>query len=47
LDRAPFKADAVIVDADLKLHVSEGMKPKLVMRAELTEGKLPAGDWPL
>jgi thiamine biosynthesis lipoprotein len=41
LDRAPFKVDAVIVDKDLRLHANEGMQKRLVMRAELQDGKLP------
>ena len=44
LEKAPFHVDAVIVDKDLRLHVSPGMKDKLVMRSELTDGKLPPGE---
>lgn len=40
LPKAPFKADAVIVDKDLRLHVSPGMKDRLVMRAQIVDGKL-------
>ena len=47
LDRAPFKADAVIVDSELRLHMNPGMQKRIVMRAELQDGKLPPGDWPL
>ena len=43
LDKAPFRADAVIVDKDLRLHSNEGMRKRLVMRAELADGKLPPG----
>jgi thiamine biosynthesis lipoprotein len=46
LDKAPFKADAVIVDKDLRLHVSPGMVKRLVMRAPLTDGALPPGESP-
>lgn len=44
LESAPFQAEAVIVDADLRLHMSPGMRDKLVMRTELQDGKLPPGD---
>ena len=40
LPKAPFKADAVIVDKDLRLHVSPGMKDRLGMRAQIVDGKL-------
>jgi thiamine biosynthesis lipoprotein len=46
LDKAPFKADAVIVDEDLRVHSNEGMRKRLVMRAELQDGRLPPGDAP-
>jgi thiamine biosynthesis lipoprotein len=41
LDKAPFKVDALVLDKDLRLHVSPGMQKRLVMRAELQDGKLP------
>jgi thiamine biosynthesis lipoprotein len=43
LDKAPFRADALIVDEDLRLHVSPGMVKRLMMRAQLQDGKLPPG----
>jgi thiamine biosynthesis lipoprotein len=43
LDRSPFRADAVIVDKDLRLHSNPGMLKRLVMRAQLQDGKLPPG----
>jgi thiamine biosynthesis lipoprotein len=46
LDSAPFKAAAVIVDNEMRLHVSPGMKDRLVMRAELVDGVLPGGGGP-
>jgi thiamine biosynthesis lipoprotein len=46
LDKAPFKADAVIVDKDLRVHSNEGMRKRLVMRAELQDGRLPPGTAP-
>ncbi len=46
LDKAPFAADVLIVDRDLRLHSNEGMRKRLVMRAELQDGRLPPGDWP-
>lgn len=44
---APFKADAIIVDGDMRVHMTPGMAERIVMRMPLTDGKLPAGDWPL
>lgn len=41
LDSAPFKADAIIVDADMRIHMSPGMQKRIVMRTELIDGKLP------
>ena len=47
LDKAPFKADVVVVDSELRMHVSAGMQQRLVMHAPLHDGVLPPGDWPL
>jgi FAD:protein FMN transferase len=44
LPKAPAKAQVVIVDSDLTLHVSPNMKDRLVMHTQLTGGKLPPGD---
>ncbi len=33
--------DVVIVDADMRVHVSAGLKDKIIMRMPLTDGKLP------
>jgi thiamine biosynthesis lipoprotein len=38
---APFAADAVIVDSDMRVHMTPGMEKRIVMRASLTDGKLP------
>jgi len=38
---APFPAEAVIVDSDMRIHMTPGMEKRLVMRAQLTDGKLP------
>lgn len=46
LASAPGHPEAVIVDSDMRLHVSPSMKDKLVMRAVLQDGKLPPGDEP-
>ena len=35
------KADALIVDKDMRLYLSPGMKDRLIIRAPLTDGKLP------
>jgi FAD:protein FMN transferase len=40
---APGRADALIVDPELRLHMSPGMRDKFVMKTELEDGKLPAG----
>jgi len=47
LDKAPFKADVVIVDSELHMYASPGMQARLVMHTPLQDGKLPPGDWPL
>jgi hypothetical protein len=41
LPKAPGNAQVVVVDADMRLHVSPALESKLVMRATLTDGKLP------
>lgn len=35
------KAEALIVGADMRLHLSPGMQQRLIMRVELQDGKLP------
>jgi thiamine biosynthesis lipoprotein len=35
------KADALIVDKDMRLYMSPGMKERLIIRAPLTDGRLP------
>lgn len=35
------KAELLIVDSDMRLHMSPGMQQRLIMRANLTDGKLP------
>lgn len=35
------KADLLIIDKDMRLFTSPGMKQRLIMRMELTDGKLP------
>ncbi len=35
------KADALIVGSDMMLHMSPGMRERLIMRANLIDGKLP------
>jgi thiamine biosynthesis lipoprotein len=46
LDSAPFKADAIIVDADMRLHMTPGMQKRIVMRTSLVDGKLPSTESP-
>jgi thiamine biosynthesis lipoprotein len=41
MESAPFKADAIIVDSDMRIHMTPGMQKRIVMRTELTDGKLP------
>jgi FAD:protein FMN transferase len=38
------KMEVVMVDADLRVHVSDGLKDKLIWRMKLDDGKLPRGD---
>lgn len=38
---APFKADAIIVDSDMRIHMTPGMQERIVMRTDLLDGKLP------
>ncbi|HET6335068.1 MAG TPA: FAD:protein FMN transferase [Polyangiales bacterium] len=35
------KAEVLIVDSDMRIHMSPGMHDKLILRATLTDGKLP------
>jgi thiamine biosynthesis lipoprotein len=35
------KAEVLIVDSDLRLHMSPGMQQRLILRANLSDGKLP------
>jgi thiamine biosynthesis lipoprotein len=37
------KMEVVIVDKDMRVHVSDGLKDKLIWRMELKDGKLPSG----
>jgi thiamine biosynthesis lipoprotein len=41
LAKAPVETAAVIVDADMTLHVSDNIQDKLVMHTQLLDGKLP------
>ena len=41
---APFPAEAIIVDSDMRIHMTPGMEKRIVMRMPLTDGKLPPGD---
>jgi len=38
---APFKAEAIVVDADMRIHMTPGMQERIVMRTELVDGRLP------
>lgn len=40
------KADMLLVDKDMRLYLSPGMKDRLIMRMQLNDGKLPAGSGP-
>jgi thiamine biosynthesis lipoprotein len=43
MESAPFKADAIIVDSDMRIHMTPGMQKRIVMRTSLIDGKLPSG----
>jgi thiamine biosynthesis lipoprotein len=40
------KAEVLIVDSDMRIHMSPGMQQKLILRANLTDGKLPLTESP-
>jgi thiamine biosynthesis lipoprotein len=40
------KAELLIVDSDMRIHMSPGMQQKLILRANLTDGKLPLTESP-
>ena len=44
MESAPFPADAIIVDSDMRIHMTPGMQKRIVMRTELVDGKLPTVD---
>jgi thiamine biosynthesis lipoprotein len=40
------KADLLIVDSEMRLHMSPGMQQRLILRTKLTDGKLPLTEAP-